>query len=608
MSAEAHFASIALDRLTPNAYNARRFVENMTPQRQARFDELVSSVRQKGIIEPLLVRPLGKEKFEVIAGERRYRAAMRVCELNQVEQGEFSAPCMVREVGDDEAFDLMVIENLQREDLTPLETAQAFQAYLERHGKTADAVAEISCRTGIPTHAIRRQVRLLELPPEILSAWKAGSITQSHAEAFTRIPDSATILELLSHCLRSKLTVRELQERIGAVSPELERAFFDKTECQTCHFNSAVQSGLFPDATPGGKCSNPGCFEAKQSAFLSENWPQSKAAEKFRTRGFRFGHRLGNEHREPITMETADRCLSCDMFVSVLRLTGAVVSMYERTCIGPVKCFEELYRSPVQKLPSPEPDKGQQSQPVTKEVGEKSSEKEKIAQPETKTAQPSSTSPKQQSAAASSPKISAPAEETGPVYNGPRGEKFREEFLKSSIKQMDIFADDPRIPALALAALVTASTAGRTALETHLGNTVKVPTQDLVKTILEDMLAAEISEGLEVAARAHLLEGMTVLAPVRRVVAESLGIKLENQWSLSKEYLETLTKSEIIRIGEEPGVKIWTDERVEAYRKEHHKGKALVSLKKEDLVDIILKSGAELAGRVPAEVLGVRKG
>ena len=170
------FAQIRLNLLSPNDFNARRFEENMTDQRRARFAELVESVRSKGILEPLLVRPVnpdlvGPQVWEVIAGERRYRAALEVCNILGQHPGEYLVPCMVRDVDEAEAFDIMLVENLQREDLTPFEAAQAFQIYLQRHGNTIDSVNELAARTGIPPHAIRRQVRILELPAEALAAW-----------------------------------------------------------------------------------------------------------------------------------------------------------------------------------------------------------------------------------------------------------------------------------------------------------------------------------------------------------------------------------------------------------------------------------------------------
>lgn len=595
----AFFAEISLDCLVPNDYNARRFQENMTPQRQARFEELVASVTEKGILEPLLVRPLlvrslNGDRFEVIAGERRYRAALLAAMALEIADAHYLVPCMVRNVNDDEAFDLMVIENLHREDLTPFETARAFQDYLKRHGNTPEAISDLAGRTGLPAHAIRRQVRLLDLPAEVLTAWRDGALSQSHVELFTRVGDSAQVVESLTLCLRLKLTTRELAERISAISPDIDKGFFDKAECQACGFNTSVQCGLFSDSAPGGKCGNASCFEDKQAAFLSENWSHSKAAEKFGTRGFRFGHRLAQEHREPITAhETAGRCLDCDQFVSVLRLTGAVVSGYDRTCVGPRTCFEELYRNtPPSPAASPEPKTAQEPAPAPEQKG-----------PSKQDSPPAISKSAKPAASPATKKTATPAE-SGPVFSAPRGEKFREAFLKEAIPERikGLTPTGPHSTRLWLLVLAIASPAVRSNLIAGLGLDRYIHVEDLVEKIFEVPLD-QLGPELQGAVIAHLISS-PVPTDVRAIVARQLEISLSHDWILGKDYLESLSKSEIVRVGEEAGVDIWSDDKLKAYKKDKYKGKALLSLKKEELIDLILNSGAELKGRVPAEVLG----
>jgi ParB/RepB/Spo0J family partition protein len=633
---EASFAYIPLSQLVSNTYNARRF-DDMTPQRLARFDELTASIREKGVIEPLLVRPLDGDRFEVVAGERRFRAACAVVNADESKRVALEGlPCMVRVLTDDEAFDFMLIENLQREDLTPFEIAQAFSDYLKRHGDTHDAATDLALRTGLPVYAIRRQVRILRLPTEVVSAWKAGTITQSHAELFTRVGDEAQALELLTLTIRLKLSTRELAERIGAVSPELDKGFFDKTECQSCHFNSSVQSGLFSDCAQAGNCGNPSCFEGKQGAFLTANWLQSKAAEKYRTLGFCFNHRLPPEHYQPSgSQETAERCLSCDTFISVVRTTGAVVGMYERTCIGPRACFDELYNPPAKEplatcigcgcdddhaceggctwlrvdrqsgkgVCSSCPDHVEQwdnptpgSAPAKSEPSDKSDKSEK---PKTS---PPPQAPKKQTPPP------PPPQETGPVYNGPRGERFRELFYKTALPETigKTLPDSPLSLRLTLLTLALASPAARKSVEAALG---------LDRHLTSDQLAAKVFEVppqdvpamIQNGAVAHLLDS-TVIHAARRIVADAFAIDLAKEWPLSREYLDALTVSELVRVGEEDGVGIWDDDKVRAARKEKFKGKALRSLKKTELLDLAINSGADLVGRVPAEVLGQRKG
>lgn len=598
------FAEIPLDQLVPNDYNARRFQENMTPQRRARFEELVESIRQKGILEPILVRPV-PAGFEVIAGERRYRAALQVA-AEIYEPGaageNYLVPCMVRQVDDDEAFDLMVIENLQREDLTPFETAHAFRAYLDRHGFTADAVSDLAIRTGIPAHAIRRQVRLLDLPVEVLAAWKEGTLSQTHAEMFTRLGDREQTLELLALTLRLKLSTRELADRIGAVSPDLDKGYFDKGECQACPFNTSVQSGLFADVTPAGKCGNPACFEAKQGDYLAANWLQSKPATVFGTCGYRFSHRLAaHETAEPVLKEPADRCRSCDAFVTLLRVTGAVVSGYGRTCTGPRNCFEELYCATAPVAPETSNEVEKQEEPPVEAPAEPQGDgglADKLKEAREKKKE-----------AGKPTKPATPPEETGPVFNAARGEKYRELFLKAAIPHFVGEHDSDTLPSLRLIllALGLASNAAKTHLVAGLGLANNVKPDQLAEKVFEIPLE-DLMETIQGAAVAHVLD-YSVPHAVRRFVAAQFGIDLVRDWKLTREYLDALTVSEIVRVGEEENVGWWDMEEIRAYRKEKHKGKALRSLKKGELIDMILSvDGLKLYGRTPAEIVGKNEG
>lgn len=635
------FRLMSLELLQPNSYNARRFEENMTPQRRARFEELVSSVREKGILEPLLVRlvPGDDVMFEVVAGERRYRAGKQVAEELRAAAPrsgslppppiEYMVPCMIHDLDADEAFDLMLVENLQREDLSPFETATAFRDYLEKHGNTPDAVAELSARTGIPSHAIRRQVRIVNLPQEIRDAWREGKITQSHAEHFTRLEDVSQSLELLEVCLRGKLTVRELAERIGALAVDLDKGFFDQTECQLCHCNTSVQSGLFADLTPAGKCGNAACFEDKQGDFLGENWHKSKAHEKYGTNTFRFGHRL-DVAAETIAQETAERCRTCDAFASIVRLTGAVVSGYDRTCIGPRACFEEMYCQPSPALdqavdssdtshpsrpsndspsaswsksnetpehhfdPGPDSDETETDKDETEAVDGET--KEEIAGLANRLAEQ-----RQKKELDASPPP-PPVEETAPVFNLQRGERFRKEFVKAQLPQAvahraHSFGHQLR---LALAALAISGLAARMHIGAKLGHGGNNKIDKLIKKIFEIPINEVLEELLEAAA-AQVMGDFTLMPAVCEEIACRFGVDV-NEWTLTDSYLTSLTKSEIVRIGEE--LDIWKEEPVESWRQEHYPGKALLALEKTQLIDCILNSGADLAGRVPAEVLG----
>ncbi len=591
---ELTFQQVPFKDLRLNKANARN-MQNETVVRRARFMELVESVRENGVLEPPIVRGMGDGTFEIIAGERRYRALQHL-----IENDEYfitTVGCMVCTVADDEAFELGLIENLQREDLTPFEAAKAFKGFLDR-AESSDAVYDLAARTGIPAHAIRRQVRFLSLPTEILNVWEDGTLNSAHVEAFTRIDDAETCLKVLGECLRRKLSARELREHINGISPDLDRGFFDKTECQTCPSNTSLQSGLFGEGETDGKCINPACFEKKQGAFLTEHWSESKVAEKYWTNGFRFGHRLGQEAREPLPGgDTAARCLGCDAFVTVLRLTGMVVSGYDRTCVGSRECFEELYRQALEPSSESEKPEVENATPETgneePEIDDKtedilSANLAKAREPKKKTVQP---------------KVE------GPVFSAQRGEKYREVFFADRLPGLlaSTPADHAVAQRLTILALALVSSAARTELVAALGSTgtaedlsarlFEIPREDLPGQIQRLAIAQVMSTAYSDKSSSG----------VRQIVAEHFGLELHKDWRLTEDYLQELKKAEIIRIGEEPRVDLWNDEKVNAYRREHYAGKALMQMKKEELIEIIFASGADLAGRVPKEILGEKK-
>ena len=197
-----------LDALLPKAEaggTRMLAVESLTAspyQPRGRFDdenlaELAASIAEKGVLQPLLVRPAG-DRFEIVAGERRFRAA--------VQAGLSSVPAVVRAMDDRETLEVAIVENLQREDLTPIEEARAYQRLIDfGHDQAGVATA-----VGRSRSAIANTLRLLRLPEEAQRALEGGEITSGHARAILALPeeDRAWALErILAH----GLTVRQAE-------------------------------------------------------------------------------------------------------------------------------------------------------------------------------------------------------------------------------------------------------------------------------------------------------------------------------------------------------------------------------------------------------------
>ncbi|HEX3376284.1 MAG TPA: ParB/RepB/Spo0J family partition protein [Candidatus Acidoferrales bacterium] len=187
---------IDIDLIDPSPFQPRtRFSE-------IGLEELSQSIRTSGIIQPLVVRKIGA-RFQLIAGERRWRASQRAQLLR--------VPVVLREVSDEQALELTLVENIQREDLNPIEQARAFDRLMEEFHLTQD---EVATRTGKERATVANSVRLLSLEEPLLELIEEGKITAGHGRALLAVEDRKLRSELALKASRGKLTVRQL-ERMG---------------------------------------------------------------------------------------------------------------------------------------------------------------------------------------------------------------------------------------------------------------------------------------------------------------------------------------------------------------------------------------------------------
>jgi len=210
--------SIDIDRIDPSPFQPR------TRFREEALEELVRSVLASGIIQPLVLRPL-KNRFQLIAGERRWRAAQRAG-LNRV-------PAVVREVTDEQALEMMLVENIQREDLNPIEQARAFDRLMDEFRLTQEAVAE---RTGKDRATVANAIRLLKLEPGILDLIEEGRLSAGHGRALLAIADSGIRLRLAQRASRGGLSVRQV-ERLASRRARV-------TPAATPHSDANVRAAL----------------------------------------------------------------------------------------------------------------------------------------------------------------------------------------------------------------------------------------------------------------------------------------------------------------------------------------------------------------------------
>ena len=170
--------AIRLNEIEPNRAQPRKDFNDKA------LAELADSIAQHGVLQPLLVRPIPGGGYQIVAGERRWRAA-RMAGLSEL-------PAVIRDLSDAEMMELALIENLQREDLTPIEEARGYKALIDEYGLTQDEIAKT---VGKSRPAITNALRLLHLPQEALDLLAAGKISAGHARALLMFPDEESMLE-----------------------------------------------------------------------------------------------------------------------------------------------------------------------------------------------------------------------------------------------------------------------------------------------------------------------------------------------------------------------------------------------------------------------------
>jgi len=188
---------ITIDKIIPNRFQPRTVFD------EEKIEELARTIHTHGVIQPIVVRRFDDDKYEIIAGERRYRAMKK---LNWIE-----VPAIVRNLSDKETASIALIENLQREELTAIEEAMAYQQLLELHSLTQEALAQ---RLGKGQSTVANKLRLLKLPQSVQEAILKREISERHARALISIKDEETQVKLVDLIKEFDWNVRQLEDYI----------------------------------------------------------------------------------------------------------------------------------------------------------------------------------------------------------------------------------------------------------------------------------------------------------------------------------------------------------------------------------------------------------
>jgi len=188
---------VPIDRIVPNPENPRLLFE------ESALQELASSIREHGVLQPILIRPTGRDQYQLVAGERRWRAARRA--------GLLTIPALIEELDDDAALEIAVIENLQREDLSPLEEATIYEKMVTEHGYSIRKLAQ---KLGKDKGYLENRLRLADAPEEIRALVSVRKDTLSHAYELMKVQDPKKRKRLAAQVASGELSLVKLRERI----------------------------------------------------------------------------------------------------------------------------------------------------------------------------------------------------------------------------------------------------------------------------------------------------------------------------------------------------------------------------------------------------------
>jgi len=240
---------IHVERIEPNPEQPRLVFE------QEALDELAASIREHGVLQPILVRPFGPNTYQIVAGERRWRAS-RLAGLDTI-------PALIEEIDDDTALEIAIIENLQREDLSPLDEAAMFDRMVREHGYSIRKLAD---KLGKDKGYLENRLRLADAPPEIRELVSLRKDSLSHAYELMKVDDPKKRRRLAAQVARGELTLIKLRDKIEGRHPRLATPTDggDIAEASVAVEPGPEQAAGWSEARPSPAVTDDSLLDAKQ--------------------------------------------------------------------------------------------------------------------------------------------------------------------------------------------------------------------------------------------------------------------------------------------------------------------------------------------------------
>lgn len=535
------------------------------------FDEkemaaLESSIEAQGVLQPILVRPLPDGTFEIVAGERRWRAAKKV------HGDDYDIPVLIREMTDAEATAAGASENIERAQMSPAEESEVASKIL---GQSNGNYEEAAKRLGWTRSTLEKRLALMNCSQSVRDALTERKIPLGMAELFataTKEKQDTVLVKLLT--LPSLPSVQEFKKQLEQISKSLATSIFDKEECAGCQFNSTNQSQLFAEAISSGHCTNGQCFDLKteqeleiRSVALKDEFPTVKILRP----GENFTLiKIVAEGSTGVGEDQAKACRSCSNYGGVVSaIPGSVGKVYKNQCFD-TACNSNKVAERI---------KAEKAAAVVAEKPKATSETS------------ASGKDKVESAAKTTAKTEVAVKVS--VTDSPKVKEYRVKQWRLILRK-ELFASEEKNKAVLLAL-------GICGLARHInGNKLtkgfnKLTGSDIQTTgHIGDVAQALMTSSEEAKAKLHQALAASIEDDIDerdlRQLLTFLEVDMANHWQLNKEYLDTMTKSEIDLIMDEIGLKTFAG-------KDYSK---LMGGKKDEIVTALLKvEGFVYQGNIP---------
>lgn len=532
--------------------------------------ELENSIRERGVVQPVSLRPTKDGFFEIMAGGRRYRASVNVYGL---ENG--TIPSYIIDADDAEARKIALVENTQRDDMSPTEEADAAADILTLcNGDKEEAAKQL----GWPASKMRNRLALLSLVQEAKDALNERKILLGHAELLAAVPPSQQPIALKT-IMDNNLPVHQVKKLLEEVSQQLSSAIFDKAECTSCQYNSEQQASLFSESVGDGHCTNSKCYTEKTTEYL-EMLRADLLAEVPSVRIINAGEngfgKIALDGANALIYEQYSACKACSNYgATISAIPGALGAVEKDICFN-TECLKKKIAERVD-LERKQAEIGGEESLENGLTGEGCPAASPTPKSKTRSKGPTKSGEKKQAVS---------------IHLSPKMQEYRRHVWNSST-QRTLAGDRPLAQAVLLSLLLKGE--GRNLSESGVSAVFcQVMGQERIPASKADVCSALVAADQE--SQARVITGLMVMlipALQEHVLMELmvwLDVDLSKFWRMDQVFLDILTKSEIESVCSEVGLAEFLGDKF---------AKASNG-KKGDFIKALLESGFDFSGKVPA--------